>query len=72
MSRRVYDLGRYTVVLDKVVHVTEVFEAGEEGYQFNVNLLGDARLQLKYPDRGEASLARELFIKALKDDPEPG
>ena len=66
MSRDLYDLDRYTIVLDKVVHVTQVFAAGEEGFQFNVNLEGDARLKIKHGDRAEATLARELFIKALR------
>jgi hypothetical protein len=66
VSRDLYDLERYTVVLDKVVHVTQVFSAGEEGFQFNVALVGDNRLKLKYPDRSEAAMARELFVKALE------
>ncbi len=66
MSRDLYEFERYTVVLDKVVHITQVFSAGDEGYQFNVNMEGNVRLKLKYPDRGEATLARDLFIKALR------
>jgi len=55
------------VVLDKVVHITRVFEAKNgEGAQFNVQLMGSAKLMLKFPDRATATLERDLLIKALK------
>ena len=56
------------IVLDKVVHVTRVFEAPKaQGVQFNIQLLGDARLQLKFPDRARATLDRDLLIEALSN-----
>jgi hypothetical protein len=69
MKRDVYDLQGYAIVLDQVIHVTRVFEAeNSEGFQFNIRLSGDARLTLKYPDLAEATLQRELFVKALRGD----
>jgi len=62
-----YDLKGYTLVLDKVVFVSAVFTADhEEGKQFNVRLTGDL-LKFKFPTHEEAVLARQLFIKALKE-----
>lgn len=66
MQREVYELQGYAIVLDKVVHVTRVFEVEEEGFQFNIWLMGEARLMMKFPDFATASLQRELFIKALR------
>jgi hypothetical protein len=58
----------YAVVLDKIVHVTRVFQGdGAAGAQFNVQLLGNARLQLKYPDRAQATLERDTLIRALEN-----
>ncbi len=69
MKRDVYEIQRYAIVLDKVIHVTRVFEAeNNEGFQFNIRLSGDMRLTLKYPDLAEATLQRDLFIKALRGD----
>lgn len=63
----IHDIQGYSLVLDKVVFVTRVFEAaGNAGAQFNVQLVGNARLQLKFPDRAEATLARDLLVKAVK------
>jgi len=68
MTRSVYDLQGYAVVLDKIIFVTRVFEAdGEEGFQFNVRFTGDARLVPKFPTRHEADLQRELLLKVLKE-----
>jgi len=68
MTRAVYDLQGYAVVLDKIIFVTRVFEAEEEeGYQFNVRLSGDVRLSPKFPLRHEADLQRELLLKALRE-----
>jgi len=65
---KIHEIQGYAVVLDKVVHITRVFAADKhQGAQFNVQLLGDARLQLKYPDRGQATLDRDLLIQALID-----
>jgi len=68
MTRSVYELQGYAVVLEKIVFVTRVFEAeGDEGFQFNVRFNGDLRLAPKYPTRHEAKLQRELLLKALKN-----
>ena len=68
MKRSVIDLQGYAVVLDKIVFITRVFEAeDEEGFQFNVRLVGDLRLAPKFPTRHEADLQRELLLKALRE-----
>ena len=68
MTRSVYDLQAYAVVLDKVVFVTRVFKAeADEGFQFNVRFVGDLRLGPKFPTRHEADLQRELLLEALME-----
>ncbi len=68
MSRLIYELQGYAVVLDKIVFVTRVFESeGKEGFQFNVRFAGDPKLAPKFPTRHEADLQRELLLKALKN-----
>lgn len=64
---KVHELSGYAVVLDKVVHVTRVFETKTgEGFQFNVRLLGPTLLELKYPDRASAVLQRDLLVQAIE------
>jgi len=68
MARSVYELQGYTVVLDKIVFITRVFEADDkEGYQFNIRFSGDLLLAPKFPSRHEADLQRQLMLKALKE-----
>lgn len=68
MTGKVYELQGYTIVLNKVVLLTRVFEAEDnEGYQFNVRFTGDLRLAPKFPTRHEADLQRSLLIKALNE-----
>lgn len=67
MGARVFDLQGYAIVLDKVIFITRVFEASDdEGYQFNVRLVGDSRISPQYPTRHEADLARQLLISAIE------
>jgi hypothetical protein len=67
MTRSVYELQGYAIVLDKILFVTRVFEAGEgEGYQFNLRFGGDTRLTPKYPTRHEADLAREVLLREIR------
>ncbi len=69
MSRAIYELQGFAIMLDKVVLVSRVFSAeNKEGYQFNITLDGQLRLPLKYPTRNEADLARQLFLKAVRDN----
>ena len=69
MSKKVYELQGYAIVLDKVAFLTRVFEADEgEGFQFNIRFGGDLRLAPKFPTRHEADLQRSLLIKALEQD----
>jgi len=69
MSKKVYELQGYAIVLDKVAFLTRVFEADEsEGFQFNIRFGGELRLAPKFPTRHEADLQRSLLIKALKQD----
>ena len=68
MTGKVYELQGYTIVLNKVVLITRVFEAEDsEGYQFNVRFTGDLRLAPKFPTRHQADLQRSLLIKALNE-----
>ncbi len=68
MKRDVYDIQGFSIVLDHVLHVSPVFHNGEEGVQFNIRLGSDVVLPMKYPDRAEAVLQRELLVKALRGD----
>jgi len=62
-----YEIQGYTLVLGKIVFITRVFEAaGNAGAQFNIQLEGSAILRLRFPDRADATLTRELLVKALK------
>ncbi len=64
----IHEIQGYALVLDKVAFITRVFEpAGNAGAQFNVQLCGEARLQLRFGDRAEATLSRELLLKALRE-----
>ena len=64
----IHEVQGYVLVLDKVVHITRVFEANnEQGAQFNVRLVGDTLLKLRFPDRTQATLEREMLVKALKE-----
>lgn len=66
MTERTHDLQGFTVVLDKVVLLSTVFEAEKgEGWQFNVRLVGDVRLQIKKPTRADALLERQMLVQAL-------
>ncbi|MDH3940310.1 MAG: hypothetical protein OEU52_14020 [Xanthomonadales bacterium] len=66
MAGKTYELQGYTIVLDKIVFITRVFEAEDgEGYQFNLRFSGDLRLAPKFPTRPEADLQRSLLCKAL-------
>ncbi len=65
---KIHEVKGYVVVLDKIIHITRVFEAkNDEGAQFNIQLLGDSKLQLKFPDRATATLERDLLVKALSE-----
>ncbi len=62
-----HELQGYVLVLDKIVHVTRVFEAmNAEGFQFNVRMLGPTLIELKYPDRATAVLQRDLLVEAIE------
>lgn len=67
MSREIYELQGFAIVLDKVALVSRVFVAdNDEGYQFNITFSADLRLPVKFATRNEADLERQLFLKALK------
>jgi hypothetical protein len=68
VSKMIYELQGYVMVLDKVVFLTRVFEAEDgEGYQFNIRFTGELMLAPKFPTRHEAELQRSLLIKALSE-----
>ena len=67
MSRAVYELQGFAIILDKVALVSRVFDAdNDEGYQFNVTFSTDLRLPVKFPTRHDADLERQLFLSAVK------
>lgn len=67
MPRDIYEIQGFTVVLDKIQFVSRIFEAKEnEGFQFNLRFTGDTLLSIKSATRTDATLERELLIKALK------
>ncbi len=67
MSRSVYELNGFAIVLNKVVLISRVFEAdNNEGFQFNITFNNELRLPAKFPTRSEADLERQLFLKALR------
>jgi hypothetical protein len=66
MAQKIYDLQGYSIVLDKIVFLTRVFEAEDgEGFQFNIRFGADLRLAPRFPTRHEADLQRSLLLKAL-------
>jgi hypothetical protein len=66
MAQKTYDLQGYSIVLDKIVFLTRVFEAEDgEGFQFNIRFGADLRLAPRFPTRHEADLQRGLLLKAL-------
>ena len=67
MSKEIYELQGFAIVLDKVALVSRVFAAdNNEGYQFNITFSNELRLPSKFPTRTEADLERQLFLKALR------
>jgi len=65
MAKNTYDLQGYTLSLRHIMMITPVFTAkDEEGYQFNLRMT-DMRLPFKYPTRQDATLERELLVKAI-------
>ena len=63
----IHEVKGYAIVLDKICHVTRVFEAdNNEGSQFNIQLSGDVRLQLRFPDHSTAVLERDRLLEALR------
>ncbi len=69
MSRSIYELQGFAIVLEKVALVSRVFAAdNKEGYQFNITFSSELRLPVKFPTRTDADLERQLFLKVLKAD----
>ncbi len=68
MSSKTYNLQGYTLVLDKVLFVTGLFNAdNNEGVQFNVGFGGDTRISAKFPSRAEATLSRDMLVRAIRE-----
>jgi len=67
MTRAVYEIQGYAVVLEKIIFVTRIFEArNDEGFQFNIRLEGDTRISVKSATMADATLERQMLLKALK------
>ncbi len=70
---RTYDIQGFSICLDKVVLLSAVFEAeNSEGWQFNIRMGGDVRLTVKLPTRAEATMERQMLVRALNAAPEGG
>ena len=70
MSREIYEIQGFTVVLDKIQFVSRIFEAREkEGFQFNIRFHGETLLSIKSATRADATLERELLVKTLRGQP---
>ena len=69
MSREIYEIQGYAVALDKILFVSRIFEAeNKEGFQFNIRFDGETRIGIKSATRADATLERELLLKALRGD----
>lgn len=65
MPKITYELQGYTINLRHILMLTPIFTAkDDEGYQFNVRLL-DLKLSFKFPTRQDATMQRELLVKAI-------
>lgn len=65
---KTYEIAGFALVLDKIMMISAVFEAdNNEGWQFNVRLVSGGRIAVKRPDRSQATLDRELLIKAINE-----
>ncbi len=63
----IHEIQGYVLTLDKIIHLTRVFEANkQEGSQFNVRMMDNVLLNLKFEDRATASLHRGLLVEALE------
>ena len=66
-NTKLMEIQGYAIVVSKVAFVTRVFKAeGEEGFQFNIGLVGDARLSPRFATRAEADLERALLLDAIR------
>lgn len=69
MSKAIYELQGFAIVLNKVALVSRVFAADKnEGFQFNITFSNELRLPAKFPTRSDADLERQLFLKALRNE----
>ena len=67
MLREIYEIQGFTIVLDKVQFISRIFEARDnEGFQFNIRFAGESLLSIKSATRTDATLERELLVKALR------
>jgi len=66
MRKKTHELQGYTLVLDKIIFVTALFDADDnEGVQFNVSFGNNTRIPIKLSNRADATLARSLLIQAI-------
>ena len=67
MSKPTIEIRGFVLVLRHIVMISPVFEADdEEGSQFNVRMNG-VRVPFKFPTRHDATLQREMLVKALNE-----
>ncbi|MBE9548696.1 MAG: hypothetical protein IMF09_04755 [Proteobacteria bacterium] len=68
MSNKTYNLQGYTLVVDKILFVTALFDAdNNEGVQYNVGFGGDTRITAKFPNRADATLSRDMLVRAIRE-----
>jgi len=67
-NNKLVEIKGYAVVIAKVAFVTRVFKAdGDEGFQFNIGLVGDTRLSPRFATRAEADLEHALLLEAIRN-----
>ena len=67
-NNKLIEIQGYAIVIAKVAFVTRVFKSdGEEGFQFNIGLVGDTRLSPRFSTRNEADLERALLLDAIRE-----
>ena len=66
-NNKLVEIQGYAIVVSKVAFVTRVFKAdGDEGFQFNVGLVGDSRLSPRFATRADADLQRAMLLEAIR------
>ena len=69
ITSKLVEIQGYAIVVSKVAFVTRVFKAdGEEGFQFNIGMVGDTRLSPRFATRADADLQRAMLLEAIREN----